>query len=151
MQAGTIEEEELLGAASADDGSVVLAGLTYGDLSGTNQGSSDFAAFKVDSSGMTEWTWQVGVVKRKYRRFAQSPATSLAWQYCASTVVVPRQNTLVVCDPTVSIRENRTEPIVKMCLWSLFLLLMEPLSSLATHKETGTATLHLMVISALRP
>lgn len=49
------------GVASLADGSVVLAGQTDGDFTGTNShaGGIDFAIVKLTADGETEWTWQV--------------------------------------------------------------------------------------------
>lgn len=49
-------------AAARDDGSVVLAGVTYGAFStplSTPEGSTDFAAIAIDENGTELWRWQV--------------------------------------------------------------------------------------------
>ena len=43
----------------ADDGSVIMAGYTYGDWDGVNAGSADFVAVKLDAAGEEVWVWQV--------------------------------------------------------------------------------------------
>lgn len=43
-----------------DDGSVVFAGCTYGDWSGSDARKADFIAAKLDSAGSLDWRWQVG-------------------------------------------------------------------------------------------
>lgn len=42
------------------DGSMVLAGYTFGDWAAGNAGEEDFAAVKLDSDGVELWRWQVG-------------------------------------------------------------------------------------------
>lgn len=46
-----------------DDGSVIMAGHTYGDWGGVNAGDYDFVAVKLDAAGEQVWIWQVGLVK----------------------------------------------------------------------------------------
>lgn len=42
------------------DGSVVLAGMTYGVWTGADTGGhSEFAAVKLDATGKEKWRWQV--------------------------------------------------------------------------------------------
>ena len=59
LQEGSAEFDSFLGATTADNGSVVLVGVTYGNWSGTNQGGGDFAAVKLDADGFVSWRWQV--------------------------------------------------------------------------------------------
>lgn len=58
-QGGTSAEDDINDAASAQDGSIILAGGTYGAWSVTNEGDRDFAAVKLSSSGGILWRWQV--------------------------------------------------------------------------------------------
>lgn len=44
-----------------DDGSVVVAGSTWGDWDIPNVGGWDFTAFKLDANGMLLWKWQVSI------------------------------------------------------------------------------------------
>ena len=46
-------------AIAGDDGSVVLAGWTFGDWCRTSLGFADFAAIKLDANGSVIWRWQV--------------------------------------------------------------------------------------------
>lgn len=47
------------GIAVGDDGSVVVAGGTWGNVCVVNQGGPDMAAFKLDADGTLLWKWQV--------------------------------------------------------------------------------------------
>lgn len=60
-QNGTEVDDELLGAAIVDDDkSVVVAGHTWGDFTGSPQGFYDFIAIKLDVTNGTEiWRYQV--------------------------------------------------------------------------------------------
>ena len=58
-QEGSAEVDLLWGAATGDNGSVILVGTTYGNWSETNQGGGDFAAVKLDANGSVLWRWQV--------------------------------------------------------------------------------------------
>ena len=60
IKGGTEEDDICRGVAMANDGSVILAGYTEGDLGEVNAGSSDFVAVKLDASGELVWVWQVG-------------------------------------------------------------------------------------------
>ena len=62
MQNGTDEREEIRAAAVGEDGSVVLAGYSYGNWSGASAGdtrNADFVAVKLDVDGKELWRWQV--------------------------------------------------------------------------------------------
>lgn len=41
-----------------DDGSVFMAGYTYGNFSSENLGSTDFLAIQLDADGLFLWSWQ---------------------------------------------------------------------------------------------
>lgn len=58
-QDGSSEDDVVMAVAVAADGSVALAGYTWGDWNGTNKGYSDFDAFKLDADGNLLWKWQV--------------------------------------------------------------------------------------------
>lgn len=58
-QGGTNDAEELNASVMVTDGSVVLAGWTLGNWDGTNAGSYDCAAVKLDVDGNVLWKWQV--------------------------------------------------------------------------------------------
>lgn len=57
VQNGTFEEDEFSAAAVGDDDSVVFAGHSYGNWSGTHAGNraADFAATKLDPDGKELW------------------------------------------------------------------------------------------------
>ena len=59
LQDGTEEYDYIFAAAGADDGSVIIAGYTYGSYEDVNAGSSNFGAVKIDGDGNTVWKWQV--------------------------------------------------------------------------------------------
>ena len=62
MQNGTDEKEEIFAEVVGDDGSVVLAGHTYGNWTDGAHGGeedADFAAVKLDVDGNELWRWQV--------------------------------------------------------------------------------------------
>ena len=61
LQDGTEEYDYIYAAAGADDGSVIIAGNTYGSYGTLNAGSGDFVAVKIDTNGNTVWQWQVRV------------------------------------------------------------------------------------------
>lgn len=52
------------GVAAGADGSVLLAGVTFGNWNGTLEGTSDYAAMKLDSNGDVRWRVQVMVHPR---------------------------------------------------------------------------------------
>lgn len=58
-QDGTIAADSVHHVAVGIDGSVFLAGATYGDWSGVNAGESDFAVVKLDADGNETWRWHV--------------------------------------------------------------------------------------------
>lgn len=58
-QDGTTNIDYVTAVALGIDGSVFLAGTTYGDWYGVNVGGRDFAAAKLDADGNPEWRWQV--------------------------------------------------------------------------------------------
>ena len=58
-QDGTSGEDWIYTAVATGGGSTVLAGYTEGSWDGANNGSSDFAAVKLDADGTVEWEWQV--------------------------------------------------------------------------------------------
>ncbi|CAM9957439.1 unnamed protein product, partial [Laminaria digitata] len=58
-QSGVPEQDIVIDVAIGNDGSVFLAGNTYGDWNGANAGLSDFAAAKLDADGNEVWRWQV--------------------------------------------------------------------------------------------
>ncbi|CAN0536546.1 unnamed protein product, partial [Laminaria digitata] len=57
-QEGTDRFDAFYGAAAAEDGSVVLAGTTWGSWGGASAGRSDFAAVKLAADGAVLWRWQ---------------------------------------------------------------------------------------------
>jgi len=59
MQDGSEEWDIIYAAAGADDGSVIIAGQSYGSYGAENAGNSDFVAVKIDNDGNTIWAWQV--------------------------------------------------------------------------------------------
>lgn len=59
LQTGTLADDSIRGAAIGSNGTYVFAGNTRGDLNGTNAGSYDRGAFKIDVEGDIVWTWQV--------------------------------------------------------------------------------------------
>ncbi|CAN0076073.1 unnamed protein product [Pylaiella littoralis] len=60
-QNGTDKYDKFSAMVMLEDGSVVLAGQTFGNWAGTNNNdSSDFAAVKLDASGNELWRWQDG-------------------------------------------------------------------------------------------
>ena len=67
LKGGTEKRDECYAVAMADDGSVVVAGHTYGDWSGVNAGSADFIAIKLDAAGEEVWVWQVRHVRSSFR------------------------------------------------------------------------------------
>lgn len=58
-QDGTGNFDSFQAAVPTGDGSAVLAGVTFGSWNGTNAGSGDFAAVKLDTNGTVDWRWQV--------------------------------------------------------------------------------------------
>ncbi|CAN0496675.1 unnamed protein product, partial [Scytosiphon promiscuus] len=58
-QNGTTAADVAHAASMAGDGSVVMAGSTFGHWGEVHAGSSDFTASKLDSGGAWMWTWQV--------------------------------------------------------------------------------------------
>lgn len=59
FQDGTSLSDGFFDVAANDDGSMVLAGYTWGSWNATNKGSADFVAVKLDSDGSIVWSWQV--------------------------------------------------------------------------------------------
>ncbi|CBN75056.1 Transmembrane receptor kinase [Ectocarpus siliculosus] len=60
-QDGTSSGDFVEAAAATGDGSIVLAGYTYGEWSGELAGENcDFAAVKIDANGTEVWRWQGG-------------------------------------------------------------------------------------------
>lgn len=59
LQNGTEELDVIYAAAGADDGSVIIAGITGGSYGAENAGLWDFVAIKIDSNGNFIWAWQV--------------------------------------------------------------------------------------------
>jgi hypothetical protein len=60
-QLGTSASEEGLGIAADEDGVLYVTGYTFGGLDGnTNAGGSDIFLVKYDSSGVKQWTRQIG-------------------------------------------------------------------------------------------
>ena len=58
-QGSSISRNCIRGAITLNEVSVILEGIVFGDFVGTNQGSSKFAAVKLDTSGIVLWRWQV--------------------------------------------------------------------------------------------
>lgn len=58
-QNGTDYSDSANAVAMTRDGAVIAAGSTFGVWSGSNVGSSDFIAFKLDSVGDLTWVCQV--------------------------------------------------------------------------------------------
>lgn len=58
-QSGVSGSDVVYDVAIGNDGSVFLAGTTFGDWNDTNAGDSDFAAAKLDADGNEVWRWQV--------------------------------------------------------------------------------------------
>lgn len=61
-QGGTDLDDTWEGAALVNDGSIVLAGHTFGNWTGTRHvldGDRDFAAMAVDEDGEHLWSYQV--------------------------------------------------------------------------------------------
>ena len=67
LKGGTDETDVCYGVAMADDGSVVVAGYTWGDWDGVNAGGYDFVAIKLDAAGEEVWVWQVRHVRSSFR------------------------------------------------------------------------------------
>lgn len=59
LQDGTAEDDIIKGVAAGEDGSTILAGYTKGAWAGSNDGSYDVAAVKLDANGIEVWRWQV--------------------------------------------------------------------------------------------
>ena len=59
LQDGTEESDHIYAAAGADDGSVIIAGRTWGSYEDVNAGYRDFVAMKFDDDGNIIWKWQV--------------------------------------------------------------------------------------------
>lgn len=57
---GTSAEDEAYSVAVDAGGNIFIAGLTNGDLVGTNAGNSDMFVAKYDSTGTLVWTQQLG-------------------------------------------------------------------------------------------
>lgn len=58
-QNGTAEEDRFSALFEDEDGSVILAGYTRGVWDSDSSGGVDFAAVKLDKSGVELWRWQV--------------------------------------------------------------------------------------------
>lgn len=58
-QDGTEEFDSISAAVVGHDASVILAGYSIGNWSGTALGRADFAAVKLDAGGNELWRWQV--------------------------------------------------------------------------------------------
>lgn len=58
-QAGTADNDLLLGTTIVKNGTYGFAGITRGEWNATNDGVYDGAAFKVDASRDIVWRWQV--------------------------------------------------------------------------------------------
>lgn len=58
-QDGTSGDDKLHAAATAEDGSVLMAGWTSGNWDGAKGGFYDFVAVKLDADGNVLWNWQV--------------------------------------------------------------------------------------------
>lgn len=89
LQEGTLYPEYLTAATlGGDDGSVILAGNTFGTWTGTSVYSSGtmFAAVKLDSDGAVLWRWQVGC---KERRLGVPQFPSLIVVYNGRELIVP--------------------------------------------------------------
>jgi hypothetical protein len=66
-QLGTSASEEGLGIAADEDGVLYVTGYTFGGLDGnTNAGGSDIFLVKYDSSGVKQWTRQIGTMSTEY-------------------------------------------------------------------------------------
>lgn len=59
FQNGSLSIGYIRAAVTGDEGSVVIAGATWGYWSGINAGMNDFAAAKLDTNGNEIWRWQV--------------------------------------------------------------------------------------------
>lgn len=59
LQDGTVETDMLNAAVTTADGNIVLSGHTFGDFGGTQVGSYDAAAVKLDTDGGELWRYQV--------------------------------------------------------------------------------------------
>ena len=58
-QGGTARSDYVKNVAIGDDGSVFLAGFTFGDWGNVNAGGVDFAVVKLSTDGNVLWRWQV--------------------------------------------------------------------------------------------
>ena len=58
-QGGTGKSDFAKDVAIGDDGSVFLAGFTFGDWGDVKSGRSDFAVVKLSTDGNELWRWQV--------------------------------------------------------------------------------------------
>eukprot|EP00904_Undaria_pinnatifida_P009181 jgi/Undpi1/5393/HiC_scaffold_2.g00674.m1 len=58
-QGGSEQSDFARDVAIGDDGSVFLAGFTFGDWSNVKSGGSDFAVVKLSTDGNELWRWQV--------------------------------------------------------------------------------------------
>ena len=56
-----MNHDVIYSVATRKDGSVLLAGYTWGDWNGTNAGGRDFAACQLDANGTEIWRWQVNM------------------------------------------------------------------------------------------
>ncbi len=60
QQLGTASEDVGYGVALNSSGEIFVTGTTYGALTGSNSGSSDFFLVKYDEDGVRQWTKQLG-------------------------------------------------------------------------------------------
>ena len=56
---GTVGDDHINAGGMANDGSVILAGMTSGGYAAENAGDFDFVVIKLDDDGKVLWTWQV--------------------------------------------------------------------------------------------
>lgn len=63
LQDGTVFNDKWEAAATAVDGSIIVAGTTHGNWTGTKyifgDDPRDFAAMAIDEDGMLLWSYQV--------------------------------------------------------------------------------------------
>jgi len=62
-QTGTSDDDIPKGVAVDGAGNVYLAGYTYGNMAGTNQGGADIFILKYDTGGNKIWTRQIGTAQ----------------------------------------------------------------------------------------
>lgn len=71
--------DSITDVAVGDDGSVLLAGDTWGYWDGTNAGRFDFAVCQLNAKGNETWRWQVSISPPK-----QIFLTHMTFQTCAT-------------------------------------------------------------------